>query len=68
MHETDALLLVEPLDGSPPFLGLVHDGGAAIIGAQRLDRYLGSGSSAMREAGAIATPARVSRVHITSKK
>lgn len=68
MHETDALLLVEPLDGSPPFLGLVHDGGAAIIGAQRLDRYLGSGSSAMREAGAIAMPARVSRVHITSKK
>ena len=63
-HATGKLLLIEPVDGSAPFLGLIHDGGAAIVGQQRIDRYLGSGAAAMSEAGAIAMPATVSVVEI----
>ena len=65
-HPTDAILLVEPLEGGEPFLGLVHDGGAAIVGPQRIDRYLGVGEDAMDEAGTIAMPARVYLVKINA--
>lgn len=63
MHPTGAVLLVEPVDGSTPMIGLAHDGGAAIVGSQRLDRYHGVGSEAMAEAGRIMVPVRVYRVH-----
>ena len=63
-YETGALFLIEPTDGSEPFLGLVHDGGAAIVGPQRLDRYFGIGDSAMSVAGTTAIPATVSRVEV----
>jgi membrane-bound lytic murein transglycosylase A len=62
VHPTGTLLLLEPVDGSQPHLGLVHDGGAAIIGPQRVDRYLGRGDDAMSAAGQVVVPARVSRV------
>ena len=63
-HETGAILLVEPIDGSPPLIGLVHDGGAAIVGSQRIDTYLGVGPEAMDAAGRVVVPARVSRVRV----
>lgn len=62
VHPTGTLLLLEPIDGSQPHLGLVHDGGAAIVGPQRVDRYLGQGSDAMSAAGQVVVPARVSQV------
>ena len=62
LHPTGTLLLLEPVDGSQPHLGLVHDGGAAIVGPQRVDRYLGSGDRAMSAAGQVVVPARVFRV------
>ena len=62
VHPTGTVLLLEPVDGSQPHLGLVHDGGAAIVGPQRVDRYLGRGADAMSAAGQVIVPARVSRI------
>ena len=67
LHETGAILLIEPLDGSLPILGLAHDGGAAIVGPQRIDRYLGSGQEAMDLAGRVVVPARVRRVRLPDR-
>ncbi len=61
-HETGTILLVEPINGSPARIGLVHDGGAAIVGPQRIDSYLGVGPEAMDTAGRVVVPVRVSRI------
>lgn len=63
-YPTDTLLLIEPTDGTMPCLGLVHDGGAAIVGPQRVDRYFGSGAEAMGQAGALAAPITVSEIKL----
>ena len=64
MHPAGSILLVVPADGGTPVIGLVHDGGAAIVGPQRLDRYRGVGAEAMHEAGRTQVPVRVFRVRL----
>jgi membrane-bound lytic murein transglycosylase A len=67
-HDTGAVILIEPLDGGEPFLGLVHDGGAAIQGPARFDRYFGASDEALRQAGEVQSPIRAWRVVFAAEK